>query len=320
MLIRSLLTGVMAWICAFSCVVAQATDISFIKTPYPGSKIYQNTNKAYVNDFYLLLSKPVEKNGVATVEKTQKMEGALQKVVYQHRVADSEIQIFESYKQALLKEGYILDFVCPNGCVVEKGRLQWFDLIKKYQADDNSILPISNYGYLSAHKGNVYVAALSGAGPSGEGPTSVVSVITKKALDSTGVEVNKDYVSAADIGKKLQQDGKIALYGVYFDTGKAEVKPQSARVLNEVAQFLKANPKIKLYVVGHTDDVGDYKANMDLSDKRAAAVVADLLGRSGSNAARLIAKGVGPLVPVSTNKNEAGKQLNRRVELIERLN
>lgn len=299
------------------CVGVQAADISFIKTPYPGSKVFQNTNKAYVNDFYLLLSKPVDKNGVATVEKKQKLEGALQKVVYEHRLSDSEIQIFESYKQALLKEGYILDFVCPNGCAERAG---WYDLIKKYQADQDSILPISNYGYLAAHKGNVYVAALSGAGPSGEGPTSVVSVITSKALDSSGVEVNKDFVSAADIGKKLQQDGKIALYGVYFDTGKAEIKPQSARVLNEVAQFLKANPKIKLYVVGHTDDVGDYKANMDLSDKRAAAVVADLLGRSGSNATRLIAKGVGPLVPVSTNKNEAGKQLNRRVELIERLN
>lgn len=294
-----------------------AADISFIKTPYPGSKVYQNTNKAYVNDFYLLLSKPVDKNGVVTVEKTQKLEGALQKVVYEHRVADSEIQIFESYKQALLKEGYVLDFVCPNGCA---GRVSWFDMIKKYQPDQNSIVPISNYGYLAAHKGNVYVAALSGAGSSGEGPVSVVSVITTKALDSSGVEVNKDFVSAADIGKKLQQDGKIALYGVYFDTGKAEIKPQSARVLNEVAQFLKANPKIKLYVVGHTDDVGDYKANMDLSDKRAAAVVADLVGRSGANATRFIAKGVGPLVPVSTNKHEAGKQLNRRVELIERLN
>lgn len=316
-LIRSLLTGVMAWICAFSCLVAQAADISFIKTPYPGSKIYQNTNKAYVNDFYLLLSKPVDKNGVATVEKTQKLEGTLQKVVYEHRVADSEIQIFESYKQALLKEGYILDFVCPNGCA---GRVNWYDLIKKYQADQDAILPVGNYGYLAAHKNNVYVAALTGVGPAGEGPISVVAVVTAKALDSTGVEVNKDFVSAADIGKKILQDGKIALYGVYFDTGKAEVKPQSARVLNEVALFLKANPKIKLYVVGHTDDVGDYKANMDLSDKRAAAVVVDLIGRSGANATRLIAKGVGPLVPVSTNKNEAGKQLNRRVELIERLN
>lgn len=316
-LIRSLSTVVMASICVLTSFVTHAADISFIKTPYPGSKIYQNTNKAYVNDFYQLLSKPVEKNGVVTVEKTQKLEGALQKVVYEHRVADSEIQIFESYKQALLKEGYVLDFVCPNGCAE---RARWYDLIKKYQADQDSILPVGNYGYLAAHKNNVYVAALTGVGPSGEGPTSVVAVVTTKALDSSGVEVNKDFVSAADIGKKLQQDGKIALYGVYFDTGKAEIKPQSARVLNEVAQFLKANQKIKLYVVGHTDDVGDYKANMDLSDKRAAAVVADLMGRSGTNATRLIAKGVGPLVPVSTNKNEAGKQLNRRVELIERLN
>ena len=111
----------------------------------------------------------------------------------------------------------------------------------------------------------------------------------------------------------------MALYGIYFDTGNATLKPGSARVLNEVAQYLKANTRSKLYVVGHTDDAGDYNANLALSDQRAAAVVADLLTRSGVKAERLLAKGVGPLAPVASNNNDAGKQLNRRVELIERL-
>ena len=58
-----------------------AADISFIKTPYPGSHVFQESNNAYVNDFYLLLSKPVAKDGEAIVEKTQKLEGALQQLV-----------------------------------------------------------------------------------------------------------------------------------------------------------------------------------------------------------------------------------------------
>ena len=311
--INNCVVAVCLWL---SVGAACAADISFIKTPYPGSRVFQESNKAYVNDFYLLLSKPVAQDGEATVAKTQKLEGALQRVVYDHQVADSEVQIFESYKQALLKEGYSLEFVCPNGCAEE---LNWFDLIKKYQADDNPILPIRNYGYLAARKGNVSVAVLAGGSVEGEGPVSMVSVLTAKALDNSGIEVNKEFISAADIGKKLQQDGKVALYGIYFDTGNATLKPESARVLNEVAQFLKANASSKLYVVGHSDDAGDYNANMTLSDQRAAAVVADLLTRSGIQANRLLAKGVGPLAPVASNKNEAGKQLNRRVELIERL-
>lgn len=293
-----------------------AADMAFIKTPYPGAHIEQKTDKAYINNFYLLLSKPVTKEGSVFVEKTQKLEGALQQLVYEHRKEDSEVQIFESYKQALQKEGYSLEFVCPTGCT---GELSWFELIKKYQGGETTILPIRNYGYLAARKGNVSVAVLTGAGAVGEAPISVVSVLTAKALDNSGIEVNKDFISAADIGKKLQQDGKVALYGIYFDTGNATLKPGSARVLNEVAQYLKANTSSKLYVVGHTDDAGDYNANLALSDQRAAAVVADLLTRSGVKAERLLAKGVGPLAPVASNKNDAGKQLNRRVELIERL-
>lgn len=311
--IQNCVVAVCLWL---SVGAAGAAEMAFIKTPYPGSQVFKQNNKAYVNDFYLLLSKPVAKDGEAIVEKTQKLEGALQQLVYEHRKEDSEVQIFESYKQALQTEGYSLEFVCPTGCT---GELSWFELIKKYQGGETTILPIRNYGYLAARKGNVSVAVLTGGGAEGEAPISVVSVLTAKALDNSGIEVNKDFISAADIGKKLQQDGKVALYGIYFDTGNATLKPGSVRVLNEVAQYLKANTRSKLYVVGHTDDAGDYNANLALSDQRAAAVVADLLTRSGVKAERLLAKGVGPLAPVASNKNDAGKQLNRRVELIERL-
>lgn len=83
---------------------------------------------------------------------------------------------------------------------------------------------------------------------------------------------------------------------------------------------MKRNPSIRLYVVGHTDDSGGYQNNMALSDKRAAAVVADLVHHTGIHPARLLSRGIGPLAPLGSNQTENGKSRNRRVELIERLN
>ena len=82
--------------------------------------------------------------------------------------------------------------------------------------------------------------------------------------------------------------------------------------------MLKMKSKINLYVIGHTDMTGDLKHNMELSENRAKAVVDALVKDYGISVKRLTGKGVGPLCPVSTNKTEEGKQLNRRAELVER--
>jgi OOP family OmpA-OmpF porin len=81
--------------------------------------------------------------------------------------------------------------------------------------------------------------------------------------------------------------------------------------------MLKANSSLKVYVIGHTDMTGELEYNMELSGKRAEAVVYALVDKYGIAADRLVAKGVGPLSPVSTNKTEEGRKLNRRVELVE---
>ena len=82
--------------------------------------------------------------------------------------------------------------------------------------------------------------------------------------------------------------------------------------------MLSQNPKFNLYVVGHTDDVGTVSFNMDLSQKRADAVVDKLVSKYGADKNRLQAFGVGCLAPVATNKTEEGKAKNRRVELVEK--
>jgi outer membrane protein OmpA-like peptidoglycan-associated protein len=81
--------------------------------------------------------------------------------------------------------------------------------------------------------------------------------------------------------------------------------------------LLKQDPKLKLHVVGHTDSVGELKFNMDLSRRRADAVVKELTTKHGVASARLRSDGVGPLSPVASNKTDEGRAKNRRVELVE---
>ncbi|MDT7950255.1 MAG: OmpA family protein [Acetobacteraceae bacterium] len=125
-------------------------------------------------------------------------------------------------------------------------------------------------------------------------------------------------VSAAEINHGLAAEGRIALYGILFDFNQATIKPESRPTLDEIGKFLRENTGQKVYVIGHTDNVGGFDFNMQLSKARAAAVVADLTRTYGISADRTTASGVGLQAPVAPNTTEEGRAKNRRVELIPR--
>jgi len=126
-------------------------------------------------------------------------------------------------------------------------------------------------------------------------------------------------VASADTWRsEIGETGHAAVYGIHFDTDKAELKPESEPALQEIARLLQQNPKLSLLVVGHTDSTGEIPHNMTLSEAWAKAVVAALTARHGVAATRLSAYGCGPLAPVAPNDTEAGRAKNRRVELVKR--
>jgi outer membrane protein OmpA-like peptidoglycan-associated protein len=129
----------------------------------------------------------------------------------------------------------------------------------------------------------------------------------------------KDQVSTKDAGaiqQSLSSDGKVALYGIYFDTDKAEIKPESKAQLDEMARMLNANAALKVFVVGHTDSQGAFAHNMELSQKRADAIVSVLTTTYHIAPNRLVAKGVASLSPLAPNTDDPGRAKNRRVELV----
>jgi outer membrane protein OmpA-like peptidoglycan-associated protein len=111
--------------------------------------------------------------------------------------------------------------------------------------------------------------------------------------------------------------GHFTVYGIYFSHDSYAVKSESEPALKAIAKMLKANENLNVYVVGHTDATGGPAYNMELSRKRAQAVADQLVKKHGISPGRLKAEGVGPLSPISTNRTEEGKRLNRRVELVE---
>jgi outer membrane protein OmpA-like peptidoglycan-associated protein len=121
---------------------------------------------------------------------------------------------------------------------------------------------------------------------------------------------------AAAFSSDIRSTGHAAVYGIYFDTGKADIKPESAQAIGEIGKLLKADPELKVFVVGHTDNTGTVEGNVKLSDARAQAVMQALIRDQGIAPARLRATGCGQYAPVAANDTEEGRAKNRRVELV----
>ena len=136
-------------------------------------------------------------------------------------------------------------------------------------------------------------------------------IVESKAMEQ---EVTVD---AASLQRALNTSGKVAVYGIFFDTNKSVIKPASDPTLDEIAKLLRQNPALALYVVGHTDGTGALDANLKLSSERAASVAQALVKR-GIVATRLKTAGVGPYCPEAPNQTEDGRAKNRRVELVQR--
>ncbi len=137
-----------------------------------------------------------------------------------------------------------------------------------------------------------------------------LTILEQKGMDQD-IAVNADALL-----NDLKNSGHAAVYGIYFDTGKSDLKPESEQAIGEIGKLLKKDANLKVFVVGHTDNVGGLESNMKLSQDRADAVMQALVKTHGIAASRMKAFGNGPYAPVSTNDTDEGKAKNRRVELV----
>ncbi|MCL0037832.1 DUF4892 domain-containing protein [Thermodesulfovibrionales bacterium] len=260
---------------------------------------------------------------VFVLKESKRLEGKVTRIFYEAPKGRSTLEIYRSYESALKKAGFEILF---SGAGEELGR--FFDRIIYPESRLSGrcwIIDVKTrpQRYLAARlsrpEGEVYISLYTSLHTLQYGPVDVRE--DWPAINLVVVEIRPMEVGLVTAGTMLgdiAKVGHVAIYGIHFDFGKADVKPESDPVLKEIARLLQQNPNLKLHVVGHTDNVGDLTYNMKLSQGRADAVVKELVSKHGVDANRLKAHGVGPLSPVASNKTEEGRAKNRRVELVER--
>ncbi len=257
--------------------------------------------------------------------KRLKVEGARTTGFYRMPPDASTLEAIKNYENDLKGKGFEVLFSgskeeLDNGY----GRFmnQVYTSEVDYDKQKYTLASADDYRYIAMKKarpeGDIYVTVFTGATPSSWKDSVLaagqvlarVDVIETRPMDDRMVKI-----TAAEMAQQLGAAGKVALYGIYFDFNKADVKPESDATLQEMAKLLRDSPAMKALIVGHTDAVGGFEFNRELSAKRAAAVINALSAR-GIAKDRLHPFGASFAAPVATNETEEGRAENRRVELV----
>lgn len=299
---------------AFAADIATGKDHPAVGR-YEGSEIKQYDAKGYEE---VKLPNAPAPNNAKTVDPNLwllPLEGKLTRIRYEGPGERSALEIVRNFEGALKQSGFDILFFCKRD---ECGaRSTFWDIAR------GGLSVASNWDthvYLLARKDapegviTVGILAVELAGTTNRPlmPQLAVTVVEGKPMETGKISL----VQADALQKAIDAEGKVALYGIYFDVDKAEVKSDSAPQLAEIAKYLQAAPKARVLVVGHTDNSGAIDYNRDLSDRRAASVVAALAGQHGVANERMFPVGVGLAAPIASNLTEDGKAKNRRVEIV----
>jgi len=299
----------------FPLLVSAQKDDSSIIPVYSGSDIRYDDQIGF-EEFSFIINE-------TTVQNT---EGVLRRIFCRAPEGRSPLEIIKNYENAIKEDGGSILFISRNPKEIVINGEKFSDIFKKNRKDrglSTSVFTHTEFpkivteylaGKLSITDKDVYIiiAAGPGAWAASEDKRTFYELIT---LEVEPMEMGM--ITSADIGKGLSTLGRIAIYGIYFDTGKSEVKPESADALKAIAEYLNASKTQKVLIVGHTDNTGDFDMNISLSKDRANAVMKKLISEYAVSGDQLKPYGVGPVSPVASNSTEQGRAQNRRVEIVE---
>jgi OOP family OmpA-OmpF porin len=285
---------------AGSAAAESAGAGSFRIDPYVGSTVRENETLAFDAYDFVVGREP---NGDL---RTRSVEGRATRTLYNNPSGRSTLEIARNYEQALRGQGLRIVHQCAGreACGGTGNRASnWNDVAGM------NIGVGGDFRYLAAE------------GEAGGRAVSVAVMVNKQrnwvyVVEGEAMQTGQAGVSADTLAADLADGGSARLDGIYFDTGRATLRPESRAALEQVAQLMNRDAALKLEIVGHTDAVGDDAANRRLSEERALAVRSALVVDHGVSDRRLRARGAGESEPVAPNDSEAGRALNRRVELV----
>ncbi len=307
--------------------VAGARDFPLIKR-YEGSRLIGYENRPYDAVKLIVGKLALGDNGQPARDSVRELEGRHTRLLYLAPPARSSLEVFRNYENELAAKGFTVLFKCSGEEQCESFGAEIYRILypptKALQNNDLSKVAFNvpaepHYlaATLSRPEGPIAVSLYVAVDRSTAFPETKDRVaVLLDVVEDKPMETKMVTVDAATMAKDIAATGRVALYGLYFDTDKADLKQESAPSLAEIGKLLKAQPDLKVYIVGHTDNVGGFDYNMSLSQRRAKSVVDQLVQNHGIASDRLRAAGAGMIAPVATNDDEAGRGKNRRVEIV----
>ncbi len=303
-----------------------AEDVAGAQDPL-GLKRYDGTRATFYKEeafasYPLPLGKMKKTRTEVSFENSIILEGKVTSVTYiGSDPTRTALEVFRNYQTELLAKGWEILWEGTEAELSDaKGQL----FLSLYANRPSNTFQISALGcrYLAAKKDGTHLSLFVtnfNAGtvtPKTLQPAKGVPIIALDVIESAAMEKKMVVVKAEEMASHLTELGGINMYGFHFDTGSAELKPESGPALAEMEKLLKADAALHLLIVGHTDGVGGFEENIALSRQRAASVVAAIAQRMPEATSRLTACGVGFQCPIATNLNEEGRAKNRRVALV----
>ncbi len=254
----------------------------------------------------------------ATDANSTAVAGRTLRLRYEGPAGRSPLELVRNWQQRMEQSGFRTVFACEARACGGTGADLWFAVTEALPINANIPSNWDGQAYaalrLERPQGDVWVAILSVPGGPNRPPLTLIDVVETRAMETDRIV----FVDATAMERSIAATGRVALYGIRFDTDRAEPRPDSRPTIEEIAKYLRANPGVSVIVTGHTDNQGAFDYNVDLSRRRAAAVVAALTRDFGIAPARLTAFGAGMAAPVAANDNDQGRAQNRRVEIVRR--
>jgi OmpA-OmpF porin, OOP family len=301
----------------FAGDITGSSDHRLLKR-YKGSGIKKYDQREF-DEYVLLLGEvkdaPSEPNKVK-IAKSEKLEGKVTKISYEIPQDRSSLEVLRNYEDELKSAGFEILFACSNK---ECGGRAFNHTVVPYDMmfGDNYYDQRYLAAKLSRSEGDVYASVYVIKNTTGGGRTKNYIYTQVDVIELVPMQEQMVKIDAEEMAKEIMSSGSVSIYGIYFDFDKADIKPESEPTIAEIAKFLKEQPDLKVFIVGHTDNEGSLEYNIDLSKQRAKSVVSKLINDHGIEPSRLIPEGLGFLAPVASNRTEEGRAKNRRVELVE---
>ncbi|MBN8550432.1 MAG: OmpA family protein [Deltaproteobacteria bacterium] len=255
--------------------------------------------------------KKVQKFAELPLSGNLKPRGQVVQIAYRLAPGNAPLEVIENYKKSYADQGFT---VLKDSSPIARAESAGDDrdlLLKRAEGDSESYLFVQSFTVKSSWKAGATREYFGSLVKLNAGEVIVlVQLVAPKAITGRMVKEDVSYIL-----KQLQSQGKVSLYGIYFDVDKTDLKPESDVVLTEIGKALNEDSALRVNIVGHTDNTGSQAHNQNLSQGRAQAVVAALVSR-GVAASRLTSEGKGDSQPVANNDSEEGRAKNRRVELV----